>query len=128
MLDTNTVSDLLRDHAEVKAHLGLYEPADIALSVITEGELRYGLANNPGATRLHEAVEQLLLTICVLPWEGRAAAAYGRLKSDLREKGLGLAELDMMIAAHCLAEGLTLVSSDKAFKTITDLATENWRN
>ncbi len=128
MLDTNTVSDLIRGYEGVKENLIRHKPAECALSAVTEGELFYGLANNPGATQLHEAVRQILATFHVLPWDRRAAEAYGQLKSDQKNKGRPLAELDLMIAAHAIAEGLTLVSSDTAFSNVTGLATENWRH
>ena len=75
MLDTNTVSDLLKGNETVTGHLRRHQPADIVLSAVTEGELRYGLANNPEASRLIEAVNQVLKTLQVLPWDSKAAAA-----------------------------------------------------
>lgn len=127
MLDTNTVSDLLRGNEAVTTHLRQHQPDDIVLSAVTEGELRFGLANNPGASGLIEAVHQVLKTIQVLPWDSRAAEVYGQLKANLKKKGLPLAELDMMIAAHSLAVDTTLISSDKAFGNIQTLKLMNWR-
>jgi tRNA(fMet)-specific endonuclease VapC len=37
-----------------------------------------------------------------------------------------MGNLDMMIAAHALAEDLTLVTNDKAFKRIRKLKIEDW--
>ena len=41
LLDTNAVSDLMRDHPQVKARLAAHQDA-IAASVVVLGEIRYG--------------------------------------------------------------------------------------
>ena len=87
MLDTNAVSDLLRAHPTVLRRASEHPMARLCMSAITEGELRYGLAKRPEATRLHEAVRQLLLRVQPLSWDSQAAAAYGLLRAQLQALG-----------------------------------------
>ena len=127
LLDTNVLSDVLRRNEAVLAQLIRHHPADIAMSCVSEGELLYGVGNNPNATSLHNAVAELIKSITPLPWDSAAAEQYGQLKAELYRAGQPLSELDMMIAAHALAANLCLVTSDHAFSRINGLATENWR-
>ena len=53
MLDTNTVSHIVKGHPQVMMRLGQTAMADVCISVITEAELLFGLARRPDATRLH---------------------------------------------------------------------------
>ncbi|MBQ0934396.1 type II toxin-antitoxin system VapC family toxin [Ideonella paludis] len=126
MLDTNTVSDLLKGHAGVLHAVSQKPMAELCVSAITEAELRYGLAKRPQATRLHESVRQLLLRVQTLSWDAAVAQRYGMLRADLEAQGKTLSALDMQIAAHALALGLTLVSRDKAFAQVPALHLEDW--
>lgn len=63
MLDTNTVSHLLRKHPAVTQRVIAAPMACLCLSAITEGQLRFGLARWPEAKRLHLAVRELLAPV-----------------------------------------------------------------
>ncbi len=126
LLDTNTVSHLIRQHAAVALRVVAAPMASLCISAITEGELLYGLARRPDATRLRAVVEQFLLRVDVLPWDRAAAKRYGTLRALMESKGQTLAPLDMQIAAHAQSAGAVLVTSDRAFKQITGLLLEDW--
>ena len=126
LLDTNTVGYLIRKQPTVLARLLAHPPATIQISAITEGELWFGLANNPSATRLHKAVNEFLRRTTVLAWDQSAAAHYGRLRMEMNKQGKPLAPLDMLIAAHARSINAILVSSDAAFRMAPGLAVEDW--
>ena len=48
------------------------------------------------------------------------------LRATMERSGKSLAPLDMLIAAHALEAGATLVSSDRAFRHIPGLTVEDW--
>ncbi len=120
------VSYFVRQHPAVIQRAVAIPIDHLCLSVITEGELLFGLARRPEATRLNFGVQQFLARVEVLPWDSKAAAAYGRLRADLQRQRLGLAPLDMLIAAHALSAQAVLVSNDPAFLQIAGLALEDW--
>ena len=126
LLDTNTVSHAVRGHPKVLARMTAVPMASLAISTVTEAELRFGLARRPGSLRLQALVDEFLLRVDVLAWGRECAARYGPLRAALGERGKSLAPLDLMIAAHAQATGATLVSNDQAFAHCLDLALEDW--
>jgi tRNA(fMet)-specific endonuclease VapC len=127
LLDTNTVSYSIKGNPrQVRAKLSTVIRSTVALSAFTQAELLYGLALNPGASRLRAIIEQYLRDFPVLPWDSAAACAYGDLRAAQRRKGRPLSHEDLMIAAHAISLDLTLVTSDRAFSLIDGLRTEDW--
>ena len=94
--------------------------------MVTEAELRFGLARLPRATRLNPLVENFLLRMTILPWTSPAARQYGLLRAALQRQGEPMGNLDLMIASHALALGLVLVTNDQAFRRIEKLKVEDW--
>lgn len=126
MLDTNTVSHLLKEHPAVVRRVVTTPMAALCVSAITEGELLFGLAKRPEATRLHLAVEQFLRRVDVLPWDSIVAKRYGMVRADMARRGKSLAPLDLLIAAHALGIDSVLVTNDRAFGQVADLHVEDW--
>ena len=100
--------------------------AEIAISAVTEGELRFGAARLPHATRLHNLIEDFFLRVAVLPWDSDAARQYGQLRAALERDGQPMGNLDAMIAAHALALDAVLVTNDQAFARIKKLKVVDW--
>lgn len=128
MLDTNTVSHLIKAHPIVAQHVIALPMGSICISALTEGELLFGLAKRPEAKRLHLLVREFLRRVDVLPWQSDIAECYGKLRADLEQQGKILAPLDLLIAAHALGTGAVLVTNDRAFSQVTDLIIEDWTN
>lgn len=129
LLDTNTVSYVAKGRsAAARRRLERLEDDElVCISALTEAELRYGLARRPEAHGLRAAVEAMLFKFRILPWGSAEAAAYGELRADLERKGLALAELDMLLAAHAIAAEAIFVTTDKAFSHVKNLRKiENW--
>jgi tRNA(fMet)-specific endonuclease VapC len=98
----------------------------LALSVVTEMEIRYGLARNP-ALRIAPLVETFLAGIAVLPLTSEVARAYGSVRAGLERAGTPIGPLDLMIGAHALAVGATLITNNLAeFRRIAGLRCEDW--
>lgn len=127
LLDTNTVSfHIRRSSLALDRRLRRTRAARVGLSVVTEMELRYGLARNPGL-RIAPLVEQFLAGITVLPLTSEVARFYGRIRAELDEAGTPIGPLDLMIASQALAARATLVTSNtKEFRRVRGLRCEDW--
>ncbi len=129
MLDTNMVSYIVkgRSRAASARLLALRDDEIATLSAITVAEIRYGLARRPEATALKSLMDGFLASVQVLPWGRDEAETYGRVRAKLEKSGLSPGNMDMMIVAHAISTGATLVTNDKAFAQVDELtATVNW--
>jgi tRNA(fMet)-specific endonuclease VapC len=126
MLDTNTVSHLIKGHPAVARRVVAAPVSALCISAITAGELAFGLAKRPDAERLHLAVREFLKRVDVLPWDTAIAEGYGQMRGDLERRGKILAPLDLLIAAHASGVGAVLVTNDGAFNRVDGLAVEDW--
>jgi len=120
MLDTNVVSHIMqgRDSALLQ-QLTMVPVGQAIISSITLAELEYGLHRKGQPVRLRNALTQVLLRMDVAPWDQRVATRYGEMCASLEARGINLGDFDMMIAAHAVELGLTLVSRDKAFAQLS---------
>lgn len=129
MLDTNMASYVIRGNPpQVRERLARLPMDGIVLSVVSEAELLYGLARKGHPAALTRLIREFLLRVEVLPWDSAAAAVYGDLRASCAVSGITCGALDMMIAAHAIASGSTLVTHDQAFARIPGgiLAVEDW--
>jgi tRNA(fMet)-specific endonuclease VapC len=128
MLDTNIASHVIKgDRPEIIKRLVSLPMEDIVISSVTEGELLYGLAKRGHPKALSERVRQFLLRVDVLPWDHDVTRTYGDLRAACEAKGVTLAPLDMMIAAHAVATDAILITRDKAFARVPEpLRTDEW--
>jgi tRNA(fMet)-specific endonuclease VapC len=126
LIDTNAASALIKGASAVALErLRRTDPAQTAISVVTEAEILFGLAKNP-ATRHAPAARLFLGAVRSLPWTSAAATSYAALRAAMESAGTPLSALDMMIAAQALETGRVLVSHDRAFQHAPGLAVEDW--
>lgn len=125
MLDTNTVSYLVRGSLK-GGPPETAEPPNYYISAISEAELIFGMRRRPEAVSLNALIARFLESIEILPFDSIAAERYGVLRADMQRRGKSLTSLDMLIAAHALSLGATLVTSDQAFRHVPGLAVEDW--
>jgi len=127
LLDTNTVSFHIRESsASLRRRLRRVQASRVGLSVVTEMEIRYGLARNP-KLRIADLVEEFLAGITILPLDSGVARTYARVRADLTAKGTPIGPLDVMIGSHALSLGATLVTHNvKEFRRIKGLRVQDW--
>lgn len=127
LLDTNIVSDLVRNpQGKVAQHIRKVGEAQVSTSIIVAAELRYGAAKK-GSARLSAQLEAVLGGLEVLSFQSPADAAYGLVRTRLERAGRPIGANDLLIAAHALALGLTVVTdNEKEFANVQGLRQENW--
>jgi len=128
LLDTNVLSDFASGEQAVMARLRQEAPPQLAVSVVTEMEVEYGLARNPDlAPRLREAMRALLNTISVLPFEREDARVAAQLRANLNGRGTPIGAYDLLLAACALRRGLKIVThNSREFVRVGGLGLEDW--
>ena len=111
----------------VRKRLASVPMQEVAVSVVTQAELQYGVAKRGYPEGLTTRVREFLVRVTVLPWTSDVSVVYGNLRASCEAAGTVLAPLDMMIAAHAKALGAILVTRDRVFSLVPDgLRLEDW--
>jgi tRNA(fMet)-specific endonuclease VapC len=127
MLDTNILSDMIRNPSgKAATRLRQVGDASVCTSIVVASELRYG-AEKKGSEKLSTRVEAALREVEVRALDVPADAHYGVARSRLEAEGRMIGQNDLLIAAHALALGLTLVTDNvQEFNRVDGLQIENW--
>lgn len=127
MLDTNTLSDLIRNpRGLLFERVRAVQPDSLCTSIVVACELRYG-AQRKGSQALTERVEQLLATIAVLPMDEPADRHYAEIRTVLERAGTLIGSHDLFIAAHARSRELTLVTHNlREFERVPGLRVVDW--
>ncbi|HZD30375.1 MAG TPA: type II toxin-antitoxin system VapC family toxin [Candidatus Angelobacter sp.] len=127
LLDTNVVSDLVRHpQGSVASHIRDVGESAVCTSIIVAAELRFGAAKKRSA-RLTAQLQAVLGALEVSPLESPADVIYGQLRARLEQVGKPIGGNDLLIGAHALALGCTLVTAnEREFERVPNLVCENW--
>jgi len=127
LLDTDTCIYALKQDAAVLRRMLSESRVAVALSVITEAELRTGAAKSPSAARTSRLVENFLAPMAILEFTSADAVVYAELRAKLERAGTPIGPLDTLIAAQAVARKLSLVSNnEREFARVPGLKVENW--
>jgi tRNA(fMet)-specific endonuclease VapC len=128
LLDTNICIYIARRKpVAVLSRLRRLRPGDVGMSVVTYLELVYGAWKSRHQEAILAVIEQLRDIIPVQPLDRAAAEHYGRIRVELERRGSPIGAYDLLIAAHALSLGLTLVTNNvREFARIQGLRVCNW--
>lgn len=100
---------------------------EAAISVVVLGELLHGVAKSNAPASSLAFVEALIAALPLLPMPVAAAREYGLIRAYLERTGQIVGGNDLWIAAHAIAEDLTLVTNnEREFRRVKGLKLENW--
>ncbi|HEX6200250.1 MAG TPA: type II toxin-antitoxin system VapC family toxin [Thermoanaerobaculia bacterium] len=132
VLDTNSLSDLLRGEPSVSERLTSHRRTDVLLPQPVVAEVEYGLARMAASKRrdrLRQRFDLFLAELQRLPWTDAVSRAFGRVKANLERRGVRIEDFDVAIAAHALSIEATLVTDNvDHMKRVPGLPVENWRS
>ncbi len=128
MLDTNTCIFIIkRKPTAVLRRFRNYEVGEIGISAITLSELRYGVAKSEQRERNAQALDEFVAPLEIAPFDEGAALAYGDVRVTLEKAGTPIGSMDMLIAAHAVSLGATLVTNNiREFSRIARLEVIDW--
>lgn len=129
LLDTNVCVDYLTGrYLSVVSHIQESSPDQLCVSSVVVAELRYGADHSTRRRTNHVRIDVLIGEIEPLDFDLQAAAAYGRLRAALEATGRPIGPNDMLIAAHALSRGFTVVTDNVSeFGRVKGLRVVNWR-
>lgn len=127
LLDTDTCIYALKQNPSVLGRLLSRSRSDVAVSVITEAELRTGAAKSSSPGRTAHLVENFLRPLAVIELTSADAASYAQVRARLERSGTPIGPLDTLIAAQAVSRKLVLVTNnEREFGRVAGLRLENW--
>ena len=128
MLDTNICIYIINARPpSVLQRFTSFAVGDIGISAITLAELEYGAAKSAQPRRNREALQQFISPLEVAAFDAEATMVYGRIRTTLERRGTPIGAMDLLIAAHAVSLGLTLITNNKReFGRVSGLRIENW--
>jgi tRNA(fMet)-specific endonuclease VapC len=104
-----------------------YQVGDIGISSITLSELRYGVAKSKYREKNAKALDEFIIPLDITSFDEGAALAYGDIRTILEKSGTPIGAMDMLIAAHAVSMGVTLVTNNtREFSRIPTLDIVDW--
>ena len=128
MLDTDICIYLIKQKSPIVVkHFKAHVVGDIGISSVTLAELRYGVAKSRHIEKNLQALDEFILPLEIADFDEKAAESYGNVRASLEKEGKPIGSMDMMIGAHALSLGLTLVTNNtREFKQIKHLKVADW--
>lgn len=128
LLDTNICISIAKNTPQaVRERFARHAAAELAMSVITLGELRFGAEKSAARERALSTIHQVEGLIQVVPLPKSAGQHYGQIRAALGRQGQPIGNNDLWLAAHARAEGWILVTNhEREFVRIEGLQVENW--
>jgi predicted nucleic acid-binding protein len=110
LLDTNILIDAERGHKPTIQFLRSIEEDDLAISLITYGELLQGALWSKNSPTAILKLERSIAKMEHLPITKLVMARYAFLRGNLQKIGRSIAAADAMIAATAIESGRILVT------------------
>jgi len=121
LLDTNIISEFVskKPNQKVLDYINLLDENDIYLSVITIGEIRFGIEklDKEHQSKKIEMLSNWLDNDLMQRFEGRIVnidkqtmLKWGEINGQLQKMGRPIPIMDSLIASSCLAEGFVLIT------------------
>ena len=129
LIDTDIIVFSLKQNETVQARFKEKESVPKAISVITYGELLYGARVSQQHEKNLAIIRRLPDIFSVIGIGIPVIEAFAELKRSLEEKGQGLDDMDLLIAATALSLNYKLVTNnERHFSRIKGLEIENWKS
>ena len=128
LLDTNICVFLIRQtRPGLPEIVRRHAPSGLYLSTLTIAELEYGAARSRLPQQNRIALLKFALPFTLLPFDQKAAVAYGDLRALLDSRGTPIGPIDTLLAAQALARDFVFVTDNtREFDRVPGLRVENW--
>jgi predicted nucleic acid-binding protein len=110
LVDSDWVADWLKGKQAAITLVSSFARGDVAISLLTYGEIYEGIYYGRDAKRHERAFTQFLRGVQVVPFSQPIMRRFARIRGDLRRKGRLIPDADLLIAATALHHNLSLVS------------------
>ena len=126
-LDASTIIDIMKFQRESLLNFELANIEELAMSSIVAHELWAGANTQNAGPRAIGTLRLFTSMIEVVTFDKQAAEFSGDLVARLNREGVGIGNMDPMIAGHALSQGAVLITRNvKHFKRVPGLQVLDW--
>lgn len=128
LLDTNICIYIAKyNPPAVRARFAQHSANELAMSVITLGELRYGAEKSQTKEKALKVIEELANSMRIEELSEDVAEHYGQIRAELHKSGQIIGNNDLWLAAHARSKGWILVTNnEREFLRVANLHIQNW--
>ena len=128
LLDTNICIYIAKyNPPAVRERFQQYPANQLAMSVVTLGELRFGAEKSHAKDKAMAVIDELASLITIADLSENTADHYGDIRASLQKSGQLIGNNDLWIAAHARSQDWILVTNnEKEFLRVGGLKVENW--
>lgn len=88
-----------------------------------------GVAKSIHQDKNSKTLDEFVTPLEVVSFDEEAAYVYGEIRANLERAGTPIGDMDMLIAAHAVSLGITLVTNNtREFARVTSLNVIDWIN
>ncbi len=128
LLDADTCIYAMKGNANVLRMLLSKKRLQVAISVITEAELRTGAAKSTMPRKMLALLCNFMDPLQILSFNSADALIYAAIRSELEKTGKPIGPMDTLIAAHAVSRQHILVTNNqREFSRVAGLETQNWQ-
>jgi tRNA(fMet)-specific endonuclease VapC len=128
LLDSNACIRYLEGRSrQLRSRIDATDPNDLCVSAIVKAELYFGaeLSRDPVETKKSQA--SFFVRFRTLAFDDFSAGTYAAIRADLTKRGQLIGPNDLLIAATCIANAVTLVTHNTGeFERVKGLSIEDW--
>lgn len=127
LLDTNVCIAYKKRKPGIPERIEALSAGQVAMSVITWGELMLGVEKSQQRERSLEILKRIREIIPVVGTDEEVGNHYGSIRGQLEMAGTPIGPNDLWIAAHARALGIPVVTNNTGeFARVSGLTVEDW--
>jgi tRNA(fMet)-specific endonuclease VapC len=128
LLDTNICIYIAKyNPPSVRERFTQHIANELAMSVITLGELRFGAEKSQLKEQAMAVIDDLISLMNIEALTDDVADHYGEIRAALQKSGQVIGNNDLWLAAHARSQDWVLVTNnEKEFLRVAGLRVENW--
>ena len=121
LVDTTWIIEYLRGNHEIVQRLDSLKEEGLAVAIISVAELYEGVYRSSDPSGNESRLRDFLSGVTVLGIDEDACMIFGRERARLRQTGTTVGDMDLLIAAIALRDGLTVLTKDNDFRRVENL-------
>jgi tRNA(fMet)-specific endonuclease VapC len=128
LLDTNHLGAAIAPVSQLRQRIAedIRQGIRFGTCIAALCELEVGIRQTARPDAYRRQRDRLLTQVRIWPVELDLVDSFGAVRDELRSRGRVLSHVDVVLAALARSMRLTILTTDRDFEALPDIAVENW--